>query len=72
MFHVLEHLPDPVSVLKRLRDHAHNSTRLVIEVPILEKGQTNDIHGFFSPQHLTHFSKKTLDNVLKVTITPNA
>ncbi len=60
MFHVLEHLPDPVGVLKRLRQFAHEKTALIVEVPVLEKGNTNDIHGFFSPQHLTHFSKHTL------------
>lgn len=60
MFHVLEHLPDPVGVLRVLRDFSHEKTALVVEVPVLELGFTNDIHGFFSPQHLTHFSKHTL------------
>jgi len=60
MFHVLEHLPDPVGVLKVLRDLSHERTALVVEVPVLELGNTNDMHGFFSPQHLTHFSKHTL------------
>lgn len=64
MFHVLEHLKHPVETLRNLRKIAHKETRLVIEVPILEKGFTNDINGFFSVQHLTHFSKNSLVNCL--------
>lgn len=60
MFHVLEHLPRPVAVLRHLRRLAHASTRLVIEVPVLERGMTNDINGFFSVQHMTHFSRASL------------
>lgn len=67
LFHVLEHLPDPVAVLERLALYAHEKTALIIEVPVLENGKTNDIHGFYSPQHLTHFSKTTLGNMLAAT-----
>ncbi len=64
LFHVLEHLPRPVEVLRNLRAHAGPGTRLVVEVPILENGFTNDILGFLSVQHMTHFSRKSLTNVL--------
>ena len=64
MFHVLEHLPRPVAVLKKLHSISSKSTKLVVEVPILENGQTNDINGFFSAQHLTHFSRQSLHNCL--------
>jgi SAM-dependent methyltransferase len=64
MFHVLEHLPRPVSVLRNLRSMAHPETRLVVEVPVLENGVTNDINGFFSVQHMTHFSRASLQNCL--------
>lgn len=64
MFHVLEHLPRPMSVLRNLRSMAHPETRLVIEVPVLENGITNDINGFFSVQHMTHFSRASLKNCL--------
>jgi SAM-dependent methyltransferase len=64
MFHVLEHLPRPVSVLRNLRTHAGPDTRLVVEVPILENGFTNDMVGFLSPQHMTHFSRRSLANAL--------
>lgn len=65
MFHVLEHLPNPVAVLRHLRSMAHDGTRLVVEVPILENGITNDINGFFTVQHTTHFSRVSLENCLR-------
>ena len=64
MLHVLEHLPRPVAVLARLRALAHHGTRLVVEVPILEKGATADVNGFFSVQHVTHFSRGSFRNAL--------
>lgn len=64
MFHVLEHLPDPAATLANLRKLASPTTRLVVEVPILENGFTNDINSFFSAQHMTHFSKNSLNNIL--------
>lgn len=64
MYHVLEHLPNPVEVLIKLRSIAKSSTRLIVEVPVIENGRTNDINGFFSIQHATHFSKKSLHNCL--------
>lgn len=62
MFHVLEHVSSPVNVLKKLKQISKESTNLIVEVPIIELGKTNDINGFFSIQHATHFSKKSLQN----------
>lgn len=62
MFHVLEHVNEPVNVLKNLRNISHKNTKLVIEVPILENGFTNDINGFLSVQHMTHFTRNSLKN----------
>ncbi|MDX1809323.1 MAG: class I SAM-dependent methyltransferase [Sulfurospirillaceae bacterium] len=64
MFHVLEHLPKPLETLQRLYKLSNTNTQLVIEVPIIENGLTNDINGFFSAQHLTHFSRMSFKNVL--------
>jgi 2-polyprenyl-3-methyl-5-hydroxy-6-metoxy-1,4-benzoquinol methylase len=61
MFHVLEHLPRPKAALQNLRSMAHEGTRLVVEVPILENGITNDINGFFSAHHMTHFTRASLE-----------
>jgi SAM-dependent methyltransferase len=60
MFHVLEHLENPYEVIRHLRSISHDETRFIIEVPVLEYGNTNDINGFFSIQHMTHFSIHSL------------
>ena len=39
---------------------------MVIEVPVIDNGNTNDIHGFFTVQHATHFSRASLANCLRV------
>lgn len=62
MFHVLEHVAAPITVLRKLLSISHDGTNLIVEVPILENGFTNDINGFFSVQHLTHFSRASLRN----------
>jgi len=64
MLHVLEHLPRPLAALRQLRTLAHADTRLVIEVPVLESAATNDVNGFLTAQHLTHFSRRSFSNVL--------
>lgn len=64
MFHVLEHLQDPLKTLKRLHQLASENTAFIVEVPIIENGLTNDINGFFSAQHLTHFSRNSFKNIL--------
>ena len=65
MFHVLEHLADPYKTLRNLRQNSHAETRLVIEVPVIEKGFTNDLNGFFSVHHSTHFSFHSLKRIME-------
>ena len=65
MFHVLEHLTSPRKVLERLADISTENAELVVEVPLLETGDTNDINGFFSVQHVTHFTESTLSEMLR-------
>jgi len=65
MLHVLEHLKNPLEVLINILNSSHKDTYLLIEVPILENGFTNDVNGFFSAQHLTHFSRTSLKNFFK-------
>ena len=64
LFHVLEHLANPYEVLTHLRSISQNETRLVVEVPVLEHGRTNDINGFLSVQHMTHFSLQSLGQLM--------
>jgi hypothetical protein len=53
-----------VPILTRLREAAHANSRLVVEVPVLEGGPSNDLVGFFTVQHTTHFSRRSLANCL--------
>jgi len=39
---------------------------LVLEVPVMELGFTNDINGSFPPLHLTHFTRASLRNCMAV------
>lgn len=66
MLHVLEHLGRPSSALRNLRKISHPETQLVLEVPIMELGSTNDINGSFPPLHLTHFTRASLHNCMTV------
>ena len=66
MFHVLEHLPHPVAVLRQLARLAHRGTRLLVEVPVVENVIPGDVCGFLTVQHLTHFSVGSLGNALAV------
>lgn len=64
MFHVLEHLSNPFEALNNLRAISHRDTRLLVEVPVIEHGKTNDINGFLSVHHMTHFSLKSLSELM--------
>lgn len=64
MFHVLEHLPRPVEVLRRLAQLSTARTRLLVEVPVVENVIFGDVCGFLTVQHLTHFSIASLRNAL--------
>jgi len=66
LFHVLEHLPRPVEVLRQLARLSHPGTRLLVEVPVLENVIFDDVCGFLTVQHLTHFSINSLANALAV------
>ena len=60
MAHVLEHLPDPVAYLVDLRkDYLTPSGWLLVEVPNLYS------HDSFEIAHMTSYSAKTLEQVLK-------
>jgi len=64
MFHVLEHLANPLEVLRHFHTISHDETRLIVEVPVIESGKTNDINGFLSVQHMTHFSVHSLAELM--------
>ncbi|MBU1173393.1 MAG: class I SAM-dependent methyltransferase [Proteobacteria bacterium] len=64
MMHVLEHVPDPVSMLGRCRELLKADGRLVIEVPDLENPYIH-VEPFWMPQHLWYFTPGTLINMLR-------
>ncbi len=79
MFHVLEHLPDPVAYLAQLKNFLAEGGRIFIEVPDIDDGLISlyNIEKFkrfyFQRAHLYYFSKNTLREVcskagLKVSI----
>ena len=65
LFHVLEHLPNPIGTLRHLRLISKKGSHLIVEVPVMENGFTNDIMSFFSPQHMTHFSGQSFMQCVK-------
>ncbi len=67
LFHVLEHLRDPLAALRALRRTIPLRSRLAVEVPVLDLARGRDIVGFLTVQHLTHFSKASLARALAAT-----
>lgn len=59
MFHVLEHLQDPIAMIKLLGSHLNPGGRLIIEVPNLE-AICHAPGSCFHRAHLFHFSAGTL------------
>lgn len=62
LFHVLEHLPQPVEALARLRSCLAPDGRVVVEVPNLEFAFTLSLNRFHRA-HLYHFNPFTLSAV---------
>ena len=60
MMHVLEHVNDPVNLLRRLRVSATSHTTLIMEVPD-RGGYGNDrIYWYSLVEHINHFSLQNL------------
>lgn len=68
MWHVLEHLPDPVADLQRIRDLLSPDGTLLIEVPnsesITAKLMRSLWHQWDLPRHLSHFTPDSLVRLL--------
>ncbi|MEP0941023.1 MAG: class I SAM-dependent methyltransferase [Rhizobiaceae bacterium] len=71
MFHVLEHLPDPVSYLSHLRNLLSPKGRIVVEVPnaddaLISLYQIEAFRRFYySIAHLTYFNATSLTHCAK-------
>jgi SAM-dependent methyltransferase len=69
MWHVLEHLRDPVDVLKRLAAHLAPGGALIVSVPNFSSVQRRVFQGRWfhldAPRHLVHFEPATLADCLR-------
>jgi len=69
MFHVLEHVYDPVSALRTVRDLLMPGGRLVIQVPNASCWQFlmfgEHWNGVDVPRHLVNYRQRDLENVLE-------
>jgi 2-polyprenyl-3-methyl-5-hydroxy-6-metoxy-1,4-benzoquinol methylase len=69
MFHVLEHIADPINFLKKIRQLMNPKAQILIEVPNLDDFQINLNEAYrkwyWQRAHLQYFSPKTLKKVLK-------
>ena len=59
MFHVMEHIPDPVKTFKKLYDLLNENGSLFIEVPNIESFSQSPNNTFFKA-HIHYFSASTL------------
>lgn len=59
MFHVLEHMPSPQKVFRKLHELLHPDGLLVIEVPNIEQADASPANIFFRA-HLYYYSASTL------------
>lgn len=65
--HVLEHVKNPIEVLKKIKKELKEDGVLYIEVPnVYDCVNLGDITDFFGYQHLYHFSTTTISNFLRL------
>jgi hypothetical protein len=71
LWHVLEHIPEPIADLKEIRRIMRDDGRLVIEVPNSDSPTLRLCgprwYALDVPRHLQHFSPSTLQQLLEVT-----
>ena len=67
--HVLEHVPNPLEVLEKLRGRLRPGGRLLLSVPNVESLQAQVFGGYWlgydMPRHLWHFSPSTLGHLVR-------
>ncbi len=69
LFHVLEHLSDPLAVLRRCFEILRPGGRLIVAVPNFESWQARLFRGAWFhldvPRHLMHFSPRSITRLLE-------
>lgn len=70
MWHYLEHDYDPQHTLKKLAQHSHPQSKLIIEVPNYDswsrRKQGNHWGGYHSPRHTVLYTPQTLKEMLEL------
>ena len=64
LFHVLEHLPDPLGAIKSIAGHLEDQGILYVEVPDLCSRDTSP-YNFYHKAHISYFSDLTLLDILQ-------
>lgn len=71
MWHVLEHIPDPLAILRSVRKYLKDGGVLVLAVPnvqsLLAKAAKRWWYHLDVPRHLWHFSPKSVSTILTST-----
>ena len=68
MFHVIEHLPDPLATLKSIYTSLDYDGKLVLETPDIESysiKKTNYKNELIYPKHLFYFNQSNLEQLLE-------
>lgn len=69
LFHVLEHVKEPVKFLKIIKEHINKNGKLIIEVPnaddILLKNCKGYDDFYWQRAHLLYLNKKILEKIIK-------
>ena len=64
MWHVLEHLPQPISIIKKLKERLHSDGLLIVAVPNFKSFDASHYGSSWAaydvPRHLWHFSPKSI------------
>jgi SAM-dependent methyltransferase len=68
-FHVLEHIPSPIDLLKSIKKITNSNSKIIISIPNIESLQFKLFKGLWvhldPPRHLIHFSKFTFLNLIR-------
>lgn len=69
LWHVLEHLHDPNECFRQLKDKLNDTGTLFIAVPNYKSDDAHYYNEYWAafdvPRHLWHFSKKTMEQLIK-------
>jgi len=61
---VLEHIPNPAEMIKKIKRKLKKTGYLFIEVPNLKYASTDNLSDFFGFQHISYFEEKSLQQLL--------